>query len=172
MQPSLTPPPAEQKHVVKVPPMQTLSQALAAAASKFKPALVPEQCALHFNKKPVDLHTPFRLLNVPAGSKLEVLISSEWRAEDEGVVCKLGRHLPCACMLACMHSSQQHTSTRTTRFLLPHAGPKQEAGPSAAPAANAAAAAAAAAVPSEPQQQVGLAVQLQAPVHCLALAHI
>lgn len=59
--------------------MQTLAQALAAAASKFKPALVPEHCALHFNKKPVDLHTPFRLLNVPAGSKLEVLIHSKCR---------------------------------------------------------------------------------------------
>lgn len=57
--------------------MQTLSEALAAAASKFKPALVPGQCSLALNKKPVDLHTPFRLLNVPAGSKLEVIIHSE-----------------------------------------------------------------------------------------------
>lgn len=59
--------------------MQTLAQALAAAASKFKPALVPEQCTLQYNKKPVDLNAPFRLLNVPAGSKLEILIRSEWR---------------------------------------------------------------------------------------------
>jgi hypothetical protein len=59
--------------------MQTLAQALAAAASKFKPALVPEHCTLQYNKKPVDLSTPFRLLNVPAGSKLEILIHSEWR---------------------------------------------------------------------------------------------
>jgi len=67
---------AEQKHVVKVPPMQTLFEALQAAGSKFKPALVPQQCALQYNKKPVDLNTPFRLLNVPAGSKLEIIISS------------------------------------------------------------------------------------------------
>jgi hypothetical protein len=58
--------------------MQTLLQALEAAASKFKPALVPAHCSLQYNKKPVDLNTPFRLLNVPAGSKLEVLIYSEW----------------------------------------------------------------------------------------------
>lgn len=57
--------------------MQTLSQALAAAASKFKPALVPEHCSLQYNKKPVDLNTPFRLLNVPAGSKLQILIHSK-----------------------------------------------------------------------------------------------
>jgi hypothetical protein len=57
--------------------MQTLSEALQAASTKFKPAFVPEQCSLQYNKKPVDLHTPFRLLNVPAGSKLEVLIQSE-----------------------------------------------------------------------------------------------
>lgn len=68
---------AEQKHIVKVPPMQTLSQAVQAAAAKFKPALVPEHCVLQYNKKSVDLHTPFRLLNIPAGSKLEVIILGE-----------------------------------------------------------------------------------------------
>lgn len=89
--------------------MQTLAQALAAAAGKFKPALVPEHCAMHFSKKPVDLHTPFRLLNVPAGSKLEVLIQSKCRRVERmpsnlasvhslwgmpATMC----HVPCACM--------------------------------------------------------------------------
>jgi hypothetical protein len=65
--------------------MQTLSEALQAASSKFKPALVPEQCSLQYNKKPVDLHTPFRLLNVSAGSKLEVLIHSECSLQHRSI---------------------------------------------------------------------------------------
>lgn len=75
--------------MVKVPPMQTLLQTIQAAAGKFKPALVPEQCTLQYNKKPVDLNTPFRLLNVPAGSKLELFISSE---------CSTTCLSPCVCV--------------------------------------------------------------------------
>jgi hypothetical protein len=55
--------------------MQTLADVLQAASSKFKPALQHEQCELHLGKKPLDLRTPFRLLNVPAGSKLEIIKS-------------------------------------------------------------------------------------------------
>lgn len=65
----------EQKHVVKVTAMQTLTNVLQAASSKFKPALQLEQCELQLSKKAVDLRTPFRLLNVPAGSKLEIIKS-------------------------------------------------------------------------------------------------
>jgi hypothetical protein len=84
-QPAPVPHCAEQKHVIKVPPMQTLSEALQAASSKFKPALVPAHCSLQYNKKPVDLHTPFRLLNVSAGSKLEVLIQSECSLQPRSI---------------------------------------------------------------------------------------
>lgn len=79
--------------MIKVPPMQTLSEALAAAASKFKPALVPGRCSLQHNKKAVDLNTPFRLLNVPAGSKLEIFISSECCHTWGFSLASLGHHL-------------------------------------------------------------------------------
>lgn len=53
--------------------MMLLSDALVEACSKLRPALDASQCTLKFNKKPVDLKTPFRLLNIPAGSKLEII---------------------------------------------------------------------------------------------------
>lgn len=67
--------PTEQKHVCKVPPMQTLADAAQAVSAKFKPPLAAGTFELHLHKKPVDLGTPFRLLNVPAGSKLEIIKS-------------------------------------------------------------------------------------------------
>lgn len=103
--------------MVKVPPMQTLLEALQAASSKFKPALVPQQCALQYNKKPVDLNTPFRLLNVPAGSKLEVIINSEFPhifncvTISMSVVFVSSSCWPCSCSLlhgnACSHNSSR-----------------------------------------------------------------
>jgi hypothetical protein len=63
----------EQKHVVKVGPMAPLTAALQEACSKFRPALDPGRCLVQYSKKPVDMNTPFRLLNIPAGSKLEVI---------------------------------------------------------------------------------------------------
>lgn len=55
--------------------MQTLAEAVQTVSSKFKPALAAGSYELQLNKKAVDLNTPFRLLNVPAGSKLEVIRS-------------------------------------------------------------------------------------------------
>ena len=78
---------AEQKHVVKATPMQTLKDVLQAASSKFRPALVAEQCDLQLNKKAVDLNTPFRLLNIPAGSKLR------WHVVDMPRLAGGGRQL-------------------------------------------------------------------------------
>jgi hypothetical protein len=86
----------EQKHVVKVTAMQTLTDVLQAASSKFKPALQPEQCELQLSKKPVDLRTPFRLLNVSAGSKLEII-----KSEPICIAVDLRPHLLCNCIVRC-----------------------------------------------------------------------
>ncbi|KAF8073148.1 ASPSCR1 [Scenedesmus sp. PABB004] len=64
--------PPEQKHAVKVTAMQTLADVLAGAAGKFRPPLAPGGVSLSLRGKALDLATPFRLLNVPAGSKLEI----------------------------------------------------------------------------------------------------
>ncbi|KAF6257927.1 hypothetical protein COO60DRAFT_1701571 [Scenedesmus sp. NREL 46B-D3] len=53
--------------------MQTLTDVLQAASSKFKPPLQADECELQLSNKTIDLRTPFRLLNVPAGSKLEII---------------------------------------------------------------------------------------------------
>ncbi|GBF90266.1 hypothetical protein Rsub_03399 [Raphidocelis subcapitata] len=65
--------PPDQKAVVKVGPMATLRGVLADAAAKWRPPLDLATVQLHLNKKPVDLDTPFRLLNAPSGSRLEVV---------------------------------------------------------------------------------------------------
>ena len=62
----------EQKHVVKVGPMAPLAAALQEACSKFRPALDPGRCLVQYQKKHVEINTPFRLLNIPAGSRLDV----------------------------------------------------------------------------------------------------
>lgn len=64
---------AEQRHVVKCTPMTPLSTILSEACGKFKPALDPSGCQLVLNKKPVDLTLPFRLANIPSGSRLDVI---------------------------------------------------------------------------------------------------
>lgn len=58
--------------------MATLAEAFKEACSKFKllggGALDPERHEVHCGKKPVDLQTPFRLLNIPSSSsRLEVV---------------------------------------------------------------------------------------------------
>lgn len=65
--------PPEQKHVAKIGPMGTLRTALAEAAPKWRPPVDPATAQVVCNKKPVDLDTPFRLLNLPAGSRLDVV---------------------------------------------------------------------------------------------------
>lgn len=57
-----------------MPPMATLEQYVVEACAKFRPTLDPARCRLHHNKAPVDLGTPLRLLNLPSGTKLEVVL--------------------------------------------------------------------------------------------------
>lgn len=101
-------PRAEQRHVVKVPPMQTLSDALAAAAPKFRPPLVPGRVRLLLNKKPLDLATPFRLLNVPAGSRLDVV--KQGARAHAVLVCAIAWRV-CA-MLCCVAMGRQRGPLR------------------------------------------------------------
>jgi hypothetical protein len=70
--------------------MQTLAEAVEAVSSKFKPALAAGSYELQLNKKAVDLNTPFRLLNVPAGSKLEIVRSEIYclLMKQVGLSCK------------------------------------------------------------------------------------
>ncbi|KAI8467936.1 MAG: hypothetical protein J3K34DRAFT_23578 [Monoraphidium minutum] len=64
--------PPEQRHVAKMGPMATLRGALADVAPKWRPAVDAATARVLLNKKPVDLDTPFRLLNIPSGSRLDV----------------------------------------------------------------------------------------------------
>lgn len=64
--------PPEQRHVAKVGPMATLRPALEQAAAKWRPPLDVRSAQVLLNRKPVDLDTPFRLLNVPSGARLDV----------------------------------------------------------------------------------------------------
>eukprot|EP00879_Flechtneria_rotunda_P020306 GHRR01021354.1.p1 GENE.GHRR01021354.1~~GHRR01021354.1.p1 ORF type:complete len:120 (+),score=33.07 GHRR01021354.1:425-784(+) len=91
--------PPEEKHVHKLHSMQTVADALQAISTKFKPALIPHQCEVKFKKQPVDLNTPFRLLNIPAGSKLEI-IKSEYNCSGTSI--------------------QQHSKKRIALLLLHH----------------------------------------------------
>lgn len=76
--------PPEQKHVAKVGPMAHLRAALTEAAAKWRPPVDPATAQVLLNKKPVNLDTPFRLLNIPSGSRLDVvrgaLCMSMWTA--------------------------------------------------------------------------------------------
>jgi hypothetical protein len=65
--------PPEQKHVAKVGPMAKLRGALAEGAAKWRPPLDVAGAQVLLAKKPVDLDTPFRLLNIPSGSRLDVV---------------------------------------------------------------------------------------------------
>lgn len=65
--------PPEQKHVAKLGPMAHLRAALVEAAVKWRPPVDPATAQVLLNKKPVDLDTPFRLLNIPSGSRLDVI---------------------------------------------------------------------------------------------------
>lgn len=58
--------------------MTPLSAVLEEACSKMKPALAPGEHALACGKplKPVDLSLPFRLANIPSGSRLELVRSA------------------------------------------------------------------------------------------------
>ena len=53
--------------------MALLAAVLADACSKFKPALDPNHHMLMLNKKPVDLGLPFRLANIPSGTRLDLV---------------------------------------------------------------------------------------------------
>lgn len=66
--------PPEQKHVAKVGPMAPLRAALAEAAQKWRPPLDVAAAEVLLNGKArVDLDTPFRLLNLPPGARLDVV---------------------------------------------------------------------------------------------------
>lgn len=76
--------PAEQKHAVKVTPMARLADALAEACAKFRPPLDPATCQIHAARKPVDLQTPWRLLNLPSGARLDVVVVAGSGADSSG----------------------------------------------------------------------------------------
>jgi hypothetical protein len=77
--------PPEQKHVAKIGPMATLRGALADAAAKWRPPVDASTASVLLAKKPVDLDTPFRLLNIPAGSRLDVVRGGRgWAARRGG----------------------------------------------------------------------------------------
>ena len=89
--------PPEQKHVAKLGPMATLRSALADAAAKWRPPVDAATASVTLNKKPVDLDTAFRLLNIPSGSRLDVV-----RGALQGAVLRKG-----CCMLALrVHAGQ------------------------------------------------------------------
>eukprot|EP00882_Tetradesmus_deserticola_P028358 GHRQ01031589.1.p1 GENE.GHRQ01031589.1~~GHRQ01031589.1.p1 ORF type:complete len:403 (+),score=161.86 GHRQ01031589.1:119-1210(+) len=145
--------PPEQKHAVKVTAMQTLTDVLQAASSKFKPPLQVDMCELQLSKKPVDLRTPFRLLNVPAGSKLEVVrkvVSTAAAAPHQAAgssIAKAAAPVPPEAVLAAAATSapaadaDAAAAPRQVAFVAPDATVTPEA---------AAAAAAAAAAPPQP----------------------
>ncbi|MEW5297609.1 MAG: hypothetical protein WDW38_006783 [Sanguina aurantia] len=64
--------PPVQRHVFKATAMMPLSQLLAEACSKMKPAMHPECCQMLLAKKRLDPTLSFRNANIPAGSKIEV----------------------------------------------------------------------------------------------------
>ena len=53
--------------------MAPLSSVLPDVCAKLRPAVAPGAVELHLNKKALDLGSPFRLLNVPAGSRLDIV---------------------------------------------------------------------------------------------------
>lgn len=61
--------------------MVPLSTLLQEACRSFKPPLDPCQCQLVLNRKPLDASLPFRLANIPSGSRLDVVVV---RGELEG----------------------------------------------------------------------------------------
>lgn len=63
----------EQRVSLKPTAMAPLSSLLQEACGKFKPALDPATSGLLFNKKPLDLGMPWRLANIPSGSRLDVV---------------------------------------------------------------------------------------------------
>jgi hypothetical protein len=150
--------PPEQKHVAKVGPMARLRDALAEGAAKWRPPLDPATAVVTLAKKPVDLDTPFRLLNIPSGSRLDV---ARGTAGPQGAAAGRGGG---GASGAAGRAARFHAGGHATPTLLPPnilslltdpagavaAAPAAAAGPSAAAAAprpEAAPAAAAAAAP-------------------------
>ncbi|GLI63244.1 hypothetical protein VaNZ11_006139 [Volvox africanus] len=84
--------PPVQRQVVKATAMAPLSSLLAEACAKMKPPLDPAHATLICNKKPLtDLSCPFRLANIPNGSRLTLLYSQPARgASPERIAAAAG----------------------------------------------------------------------------------
>lgn len=77
--------------------MVPLSSLLEEACAAFKPRLDPSCCQLVFNKKPLDLATPFRLANIPNGSRIDVIKGMSKPSFPRRLT------FLCTCRHVCMH---------------------------------------------------------------------